>query len=113
MRSDLVLKGSVLSEKAYGLSATGTYTLKVDLKATKADVRKALKDVFGVDAISVNTLITRGKVRRKARSKKSAPVFVKSANTKKAFVKLKQGQSLPTPALDAGAATLRKQPTAS
>lgn len=99
MRADTVILGAVLSEKAVGLSATGTYALKVDLKASKDDVRKALKELFDVDAIEVNTSIVRGKIRRKARSKKSAPVMVKSPNVKKAYVKLKAGQELPTPVL--------------
>ena len=93
-----VIKGIVLSEKS--LSAPeGKYTLKVNLKATKADVSKALKDVFGVDVVSVNTSIKRGKIKRRARAKKSGPVVVKAANQKKAYVTLKSGQTLPTPVL--------------
>jgi large subunit ribosomal protein L23 len=99
MRADSIIQGAVLSEKAVGLSATKTYTLKVDLKATKDDVRRALKELFAVDAVEVNTTILRGKIRRKARTKKGAPVNVKAANVKKAYVTLKDGQELPTPML--------------
>ena len=67
MRSDYVIKGSVLSEKSFSLLENKVYTLKVDLKATKADIKAAVKDVFGVDVINVNTSILRGRVVRKAR----------------------------------------------
>ena len=99
MRADMIIQGALLSEKAVGLSAAHTYTLKVNLKATKDDVRRALKELFNVDAVEVNTSILRGKIRRRARSKKGAPVNVKVANQKKAYVTLKKGQELPTPVL--------------
>ncbi len=97
MRSQKVILGSILSEKSVGLSEAKVYTLKVDLKATKEHIRHALKDVFGVDAVEVNTAITRGKIVRRARQKGGAPVDVKRSNVKKAYVQLKEGQSLPTP----------------
>ncbi len=100
MRSDYVIKGSVLSEKSYALLENKVYTLKVDLKATKQDIKAAVKDVFGVDAISVNTSILRGRVVRKARSRKGGAVEVKLPNVKKAFIRLKDGQELPAPVLN-------------
>jgi|GEM_PF-642966 len=99
MRADNVILGSLLSEKAVGLAANKTFALKVNAKATKDDIRLALKELFGVDAVEVNTSILRGKIRRKARSKKAAPVSVKAANIKKAYITLKAGQELPTPML--------------
>lgn len=96
MRSDLVILGSVLSEKAVTLSAQNVFALKVAKKATKADISKAVKGVFGVDVIEVNTAIVRGRIARKARSKNAGPVTVKAPNYKKAYVRLKDGQSLPT-----------------
>jgi large subunit ribosomal protein L23 len=98
MLASEVIKGIVLSEKSLG-GKEGTYTLKVALKATKADVASALKSVFGVDATKVNTLVERGAIKRKARSKKSAPIMVKLPNVKKAYITLKAGQVLPTPVL--------------
>ena len=95
MRSDLVILGSILSEKAVTLSAQNVFVLKVAKKATKADVSKAVKSVFGVDVLDVNTTIVRGRVARKARSKNAGPVTVKAPNYKKAYVRLKAGQTLP------------------
>lgn len=95
MKTQSIILGSVLTEKTYPLNEQGIYVLKVVKSATKPQVKQALKKIFNVDVIQVNTLITRGKVRRKARSKRSGPIYVKLSNTKKAVVKLKKGQTLP------------------
>ena len=100
MRMDFILKGSVISEKSYSLNEKGLYVLKVATKASKEDIRNALKAVFGVDTVQINTSIVRGRVVRKARGKKTAPIEVKLANFKKAYVKLKAGQVLPAPTID-------------
>lgn len=104
MRADLVILGSILSEKAVTLSMQNVFTLKVSTKATKADVSKAVKSVFGVDVLDVNTAIVRGRVSRKSRSKTAGPVTVKAANFKKAYVRLKEGQTLPVASLVAAEA---------
>lgn len=109
MRPDIVIKGAVLSEKAVTLSAAKTYALKVDVKATKEDIRTALKKVFDVDAVEINTSVTRGKVRRKMRTKRSGAIEVKLPNFKKAYVRLKDDQELPTPALTAQETTAETQ----
>lgn len=95
MRPDYTILGSVVSEKGYALNEKGAYVLKVLKTATKSDVSQALKTLYNVDVVKINTLITRGKVRRKAVSKRSAPIYVKLSNTKKAIIKLKTGQTLP------------------
>ena len=96
MRPDLVVKGIVFSEKSMGLvSSAQTYTLKVNLDATKEDIKKAVKSVFGVDVVSVNTSVMRGKLYKKMRSRSGGgPVTVKESNIKKAFVKIKKGQEI-------------------
>ena len=97
MRSDFIIKGSIISEKAVALAGMNVYALKVDIKATKEDIRSALKSVFNVDALSINTSIERGKMRRKMRSKKSGALTIKQPNVKKAFVRLAKNQTLPSP----------------
>lgn len=99
MKSEFVFRGSVLSEKAVGMQESSkVYSLKVNPTANKADIKKALKELFNVDAVAVNTLITARRTSRKARSKKGGAVMVRSAPGKKAFIRLAPGQSLPTPA---------------
>ncbi|MEY4065326.1 MAG: hypothetical protein RIR26_1534 [Pseudomonadota bacterium] len=110
MRADQVILGSVLSEKAVTLTTQSVFTLKVAKKATKGDISKAVKTVFGVEVLDVNTAIVRGRVSRKARSKTAGAVTVKAANYKKAYVRLKQGQSLPVASLVAETSGGAEQP---
>lgn len=95
-----IIKGSILSEKSYNISENHkSYTLKVSLKASKDHVKEVLKKAFDVDVVSINTLIKRGKVVKKARNRKGAPIMVKKANFKKAFITLKEGQEIPFTAI--------------
>lgn len=100
MKPELVIKGPVLSEKSVLCAEKNTYGLKVSLKATKPEIKAALKEVFDVDAVKIRTLITRGDAARRMRSKgSSSSALVKKANVKKAYVQLKAGQTLPTPTM--------------
>lgn len=111
MHPSQVILGPVLSEKAATLSTEGIYAIKVAKKASKTDIVAALKNVFGVDAIAVNTSIGHRKQVRRARSKKAGAVEVRIGGHKKAFVRLKAGQELPTPVLanDAESTTENKE----
>lgn len=82
------IKAPLLSEKAYAGFETGSYTFWVDPKATKTDVRVAVKIAFGVDAVSVNILNVPGKRKRVGRFEG------KRIDRKKAIVKLKEGQKI-------------------
>lgn len=90
MNSFQVLKKPVMSEKSNKLrEARKQYVFAVDLKASKTDVSRAIETVYGVKVAKVQTLITRGKVRRKG-----AHVSLGS-KTKKAVVTLVAGGKLP------------------
>ena len=85
-----VIKTVVLSEKSNTLTEEqNKYTFKIDKKATKIDVALAVKAIWGVDPLSVNTMNYSGKKRRKR---------TKSAGTtpswKKAVVTLKPEDSI-------------------
>jgi large subunit ribosomal protein L23 len=85
-----ILSKPVLSEKSTLVrEGLKQYTFKVDLRATKDDVRKALESVYGVKAVKVQTLITRGKVVRKGNH------VSMTSKTKKAVVTLVEGAKLP------------------
>jgi large subunit ribosomal protein L23 len=80
-----VIKTVVVSEKGNSLTETANkYTFKVDKKATKIDVSRAVKAIWGVTPKSVNTINCLGKQRRKrTKIAGSTPSF------KKAIVTLK------------------------
>lgn len=61
----------------------------VDKHATKPDIKMAVKTLFGVEVVSVNTLIVKGKKKRSA----GRHVYC-GPDLKKAIVTLKQGQQI-------------------
>ncbi len=78
---DIILK-PVLTENSYDDIAAKKYTLHVDARATRTDVRRAVEEIFGVTVKSVNTLRQAGKLKRQGRTEGRRP------ETKKAFVTL-------------------------
>lgn len=80
----------VLSEKSNDLrELAGKYTFVVRKEATKNDVKKAVKQLWDVNVASVNTLVQRGKIKRRGMN------FSKPTKTKKVFVTLEKGATLP------------------
>jgi large subunit ribosomal protein L23 len=79
----------LLSEKSNDArELDNKYSFKVDLKATKADVRKAVEKLFDVKVTSVQTLVTRGKIKRRGNQ------VGHLSNTKKAIVTLVEGAKI-------------------
>ena len=84
-----------LSEKAYATSqALRTYVFVVPAEANKQTVAAAIKEQFGVDALTVNITNLKGKVKRTVR-KNGRAVSGKRADIKKAYVTIKEGQNIP------------------
>ena len=84
-----VLAGPHVSEKAAIIADAGNqYVFKVAIDATKAEIKKAVEQLFKVNVENVNTLKVKGKVKRNR--------YGLSAKTtwKKAYVKLEQGQDI-------------------
>lgn len=89
-----ILKRPIITEKTAGLTERGLaqYGFEVDIKATKDQIKSEVERVYEVNVDSVNTLVQRGKAR--SRYSKRGVVKGKSSNFKKAFVTLKEGQSI-------------------
>jgi large subunit ribosomal protein L23 len=84
-----VLVRPLLSEKSNDVrEASNKYSFQVALKATKADVKKAVEAMFDVKVTSVATAVTRGKVKRRGNA------VTKLSNTKKAVVTLPAGAKI-------------------
>jgi large subunit ribosomal protein L23 len=64
------------------------YVFKVDVKANKLEIRRAIEQAFNVKVESVNTIKVKGKTKRQGRFQG------KRADWKKAFVTLQQGQRI-------------------
>lgn len=89
----LILKPRV-SEKAYGLSQTlNTYVFDVPKNANKQQVKAAVEAQYEVGVKTVNITIINGKVKRFITNGRSK--FGTRSDIKKAYVTLKEGDSLP------------------
>lgn len=79
----------LLSEKStLTREQEGKYTFLIQREADKKDVQLAMEKLFNVQVVKVQTLITRGKIRRRGMHTSLAP------KQKKAIVTLAQGQKL-------------------
>jgi large subunit ribosomal protein L23 len=85
-----VIKNIRLTEKAQLHTETqNEYTFDVDNKATKIDIRNAVKALFGKKVAEVRTMRYDGKARRKRRSDAGT-----TASFKKAVVRLAEGEKI-------------------
>lgn len=85
----------ILSEKAYGLSQTrNTYVFAVPKDANKHTIARAVSAQFEVTVTEVNVMNVMGKAKRTVR-KNGRAVKGRQSDTRKAYVTLKAGDSLP------------------
>lgn len=80
-----IIKGPVLTEKAYDNIAVKKYTFSVATSAHKTEIKQAIEQIFGVKVASVNTARREGKMKRQGRTMGRTP------EVKLAYVKLKPG----------------------
>lgn len=84
-----VIRGPVVTEKYDRVREVhNAYAFEVDRRASKDEIKAAVKTLFGVDPVAIRTQIVRGKNKRVGRSIGRRP------NWKKAIVTLKEGQSI-------------------
>jgi large subunit ribosomal protein L23 len=83
-----VIVSPVITEKATTLSEYNKVVFRVRKDATKPQIKEAVERLFDVKVVSVNTLVTKGKVKmfRGKRGQRS--------DVKKAVVTLAEGQSI-------------------
>jgi large subunit ribosomal protein L23 len=86
-----VIVRPVVSEKSYALSENGVYIFIVPPQVKKVEIRRSVERVFSVKVVKVNTLNRPGKRKRNRKSS----TFGKRPDTKRAFVTLAPGQSIP------------------
>ena len=84
-----IIFAPVVSEKSYDLiEQANIYTFVVDRRANKTEIKEAVKSIFEVKVVSVNTMNKQGKVKR------TGWVLGKRPNSKRAMVKLAEGESI-------------------
>ena len=91
MKTELykIIKAPYLTEKVSSIMGeSNQYAFKVDINATKLQVKKAVEGYFSVDVEDVNIIKVKGKTKR------SRYRIRKKSDWKKTYVKLAQGQSI-------------------
>lgn len=83
-----VLQAPVITEKSTMASEHGKVVFRVKPEATKPQVKAAVEALFGVEVLSVNTTLVKGKT-KVFRGRQGV-----RSDYKKAVVKLKDGQSI-------------------
>ncbi|MBK4775780.1 50S ribosomal protein L23 [Candidatus Pantoea edessiphila] len=77
------------SEKtSYLVGKTNTIVLKVAKNANKREIFSAVEKIFEVKVKNINTLIVKGKIKKRQKHKSYRE------NWKKAYITLKEGQNL-------------------
>jgi len=97
MSKTVILKPRV-TEKTYALSSAGnTFVFDVPTSLNKLEVAKAVEAQFGVTVVTVRTATAKGKAARSIRigARVRANVSGKRKDIKKAYVTLKDGDSIP------------------
>ena len=64
MLPEEIIIAPVVTEKSNDELQQGKYTFKVNKKATKVEIAKAVEKLFGVKVLSVNTISVKGKQKR-------------------------------------------------
>ena len=83
-----IIRGPVVTEKATALSEDNQYVFRVSRDATKPEIKRAIEILFSVKVAGVNTLNTRGKLKRFRGRLGRRP------DVKKAIVTLVEGENL-------------------
>ena len=78
----------VVSEKSYALMADGKYTFRVDDRAHKTQIRRAVEEVFDVGVVEVRTIKVRSKPKRRGLHRGT------TRSWKKAIVQLAPGDRI-------------------
>ena len=88
MRYDQILIEPVLSEKSNILREEGKYVFKVDPRASKIQIKEAVRQLYNVNPVSCNVIRVGGKPKRL----RSRPGYTSS--WKKAIVKLSKDEKI-------------------
>lgn len=86
---DTILK-AIVTEKSSNKQAENLYTFAINPKATKIDVKSAIKEIYGVEAKEVKIMIAPSKKRLVGRGR----LWTKRPVTKKAIVSLKDNKKI-------------------
>lgn len=88
MKKGEIILHPITTEKSTEQQGQNKYCFKVNPRANKKEIMKAIKEVFGVDPVNCNVINVRGK-RKRERYK-----IGYTSSWKKAIVTLKEGEKI-------------------
>lgn len=92
MRTDILLRPIVTEKMAKLGEKLNRYAFKVDKKANKVEIKKAVASLYGVKVKDVNTLVAPGKA--KQRFTKTGVMRGQKSSFKKAIITLEDGETI-------------------
>jgi large subunit ribosomal protein L23 len=93
MKLSEVLVKPIVTEKSNKLTDTRkTYAFRVDRRANKLEVKKAVQEFYGVTVTEVNTVVVPGKA--KSKFTKAGFISGRKPAYKKAYVKVAEGETI-------------------
>ncbi|TAL69465.1 MAG: 50S ribosomal protein L23 [Bacteroidetes bacterium] len=87
-----IIRRPIVTEKAMRNQEQGQYVFEVDPHSNKIQIKHAIEKMFEVNIISIRTARVKGKI--KSRFTRKGIQQGKTAMKKKAFITLKQGQTI-------------------
>ena len=90
MKNLPIIISPIVSEKSLQETAYNKYTFKVNPKANKHQIKKAIEETFSVNVVKVRTVKSKPMVKKSRKTKKTIKVKV----VKKAIVQLKPKQKI-------------------
>jgi len=90
--TEVLIKPLITEKVNNQMERSNRYTFKVDKRANKLEIKKAVEEFYGVKVADVNTIVVPGK--SKSRFTKAGFLQGVKGSYKKAVVTLTQGESI-------------------
>ncbi len=87
-----IIIAPVITEKSMAGTATQQYTFEVHSSASKTQIKSAIREIFKVDVVKINTVNVGGKT--KNFSRRGMRTSGKQSDWKKAIITLAAGQKI-------------------
>ncbi len=86
-----IIKNPIITEKTVGLAKSkNIYTFEVEKSAAKPQIKEVVEQLYPVTVVNVRTVMVQSSFRKTGKRRMLSPV----GRTKKAFVTLKQGDTI-------------------
>ena len=93
MKLSEVLIKPIVTEKSNKLTdQRRTYAFRVDRKANKLEIKKAIENFYGISVIDVNTVVVPGKA--KTKFTKAGFISGRKSAYKKAYITVAEGETI-------------------